>query len=340
MWNLLKKINSNLIWLIPLTLALGFAYGLVAETKPLKQAIIPLTVFMVFPMMVSLKIKQVFQGGDFKAQLMAQLINFGVIPFLAFGLGRLFFPEKPYLALGLLLIGLLPTSGMTISWTGMAKGNLAAAVKMTVMGLVLGSLATPVYVQALMGAEVSLNLAAIFKQIGLIIFLPMAAGFLTQQALVKKYGLPDFQKRLAPRFPALSSLGLLAIVFIAMALKARAIAASPQMLLYILIPLILLYGLNYLISTVFGRTLLPHKDGVAMIYGTVMRNLSVALAVAMAAFGPAGSEAALVVALAFVVQVQSASWYVRLSGRLFPALHAAPAAVAVPVPAMERNRAS
>ena len=47
------------------------------------------------------------------------------------------------MALGLLLASLVPTSGMTISWTGFAGGNLAAAVKMTVIGLILGSLATP-----------------------------------------------------------------------------------------------------------------------------------------------------------------------------------------------------
>lgn len=47
--------------------------------------------------------------------------------------------------LGLLLAALLPTSGMTISWTGFAKGNLEAAVQLTVVGLVLGSIASPFY---------------------------------------------------------------------------------------------------------------------------------------------------------------------------------------------------
>lgn len=322
MWSFLKKINANLIWVIPAVMALGFIYGLAADAGGLKSAIIPLTFLMVYPMMVGLKIKKVFEGGDLKAQLYAQVINFGLIPFLAFGLGRLFFPDRPYLALGLLLAGLLPTSGMTISWTGMANGNVAAAVKMTVIGLVLGSLATPIYVQVLMGAQVQIAVAQVFKQIGLIVFLPMAAGFITQQALIKKFGQQDFQKRLGPRFPALSTLGVLGIVFIAMALKAKSIAASPQMLLLILTPLVLLYGINYLLSTVVGRTLLPPGDGIAMIYGTVMRNLSIALAVAMGAFGPAGSDAAVVVALAFIIQVQSASWYVRFSGRMFPAIKA------------------
>ena len=83
------------------------------------------------------------EGGDSKAQLLAQVINFGIVPFFAFGPAAISSLEQPYYAMGLLLAALLPTSGMTISWTGFAGGNLGAAVKMTVLGLILGSLATP-----------------------------------------------------------------------------------------------------------------------------------------------------------------------------------------------------
>jgi len=268
-------------------------------------------------MMVTLKVKKVLEGGDGKAQIIAQLINFAIIPFAAFALGRIFFPHSPFLALGLLLAALVPTSGMTISWTGFAGGNLAAAVKMTVVGLILGSLATPLYVQALMGAQVDIDLLGIFKQIILIVFLPMLAGFCTQQILVKKHGQKTFQENLAPRFPAMSTIGVLGIVFIALALKARGIAAAPEMLLKILVPLLILYLLNYLLSTMIGRTLLPRGDAIALVYGTVMRNLSIALAVAINAFGTAGSDAALVIALAYIVQVKSAAWYVKLTDRVF-----------------------
>jgi ACR3 family arsenite efflux pump ArsB len=48
-----------------------------------------------------------------------------------------------------------------------------------------------------------------------------------------------------------------------------------------------------------------------------MRNLSIALAVAINAFGSQGSDAALVVAMAYIIQVQSAAWYVRFTDRLF-----------------------
>jgi len=317
MWTLLQKLNRHLIIAIPAMMVAGFVCGWGYNTAPLKSLILPFTFLMVYPMMVTLKLRQVLTGGDLRAQLLTQTINFAVIPFVAYALGKLFFSGSPAMALGLLLAALVPTSGMTISWTGFANGNLAAAVKMTVIGLVLGSLATPLYVQGLLGASIPVDLAMVFRQIVLVVFLPMLAGYATQRLLVTRYGQEVFQKQLAPRFPGLSTLGVLGIVFIAMALKARGITAHPEALLWVFAPLLLLYGGNFILSTVTGRLLLPRADAIALVYGTVMRNLSIALALAMSAFGSAGSDAALVISLAYIVQVQSAAWYVRFTERLF-----------------------
>ena len=314
---LLSRITGNLTVAIPVAMLLGLGYGLIAPTAWLRTLIVPLTLLMVYPMMVNLKLRTLLVGGDGKAQLLAQAINFAVIPFVAFALGRLWFPEQPYFALGLLLASLLPTSGMTIAWTGFAKGNLPAAIKMTVVGLILGSLLTPLYVQWLMGATVAVDLFEIFLQIVLVVFLPMLAGQLTQAHLLRRHGQQAFQLHWAPRFPPLSTLGVLGIVFVALALKGTTLLAHPEMLLDILLPLFVLYLFNYAFSTFVARRLLPRGDAIALVYGTVMRNLSIALALAMNAFGAAGEDAALLIAVAYVIQVQSAAWYVKFSDRFF-----------------------
>jgi predicted Na+-dependent transporter len=54
-----------------------------------------------------------------------------------------------------------------------------------------------------------------------------------------------------------------------------------------------------------------------MVFGVVMRDLSIALAIAMTAFGQQGMTIALLIALAYVVQIQSAAWYVRFVGKIF-----------------------
>lgn len=318
MWKLLQRLNKNLVIAIPSAMLLGLAWGLSVDAAPLKSLIVPLTFLMVYPMMVTLNIREVMHGADWKLQSMTQLVNFAVVPFAAYTLGMLFFPDKPYMALGLLLAGLVPTSGMTISWTGLAKGNVPAAVRMTVIGLTLGALATPFYVKALMGASIEVSVPAVMRQIAVIVFLPMLAGWLTRVWLIKRAGSPaEFKQRLAPRFPALSVVGVLGIVFVAMALKARSVAAAPETVLFLLVPLALLYVFNFGLSSFMGRMLLPRGDAIALVYGSVMRNLSIALAISLNAFGEQGTDAALVIAAAYVVQVQSAAWYVRFTDTIF-----------------------
>ncbi len=320
MWKILMRINKNLVYAIPLFLLAGFLFGAgvdAAFTRKMKVLILPLTFLMVYPMMVTLNIQHLKEGLNLKLQGAAQCINFAIIPFVAFFLGRWFFPEQPYMALGLLLASLLPTSGMTISWTGFAKGNMGAAINMTVIGLTLGSLATPFYVNWLLGATVEVDVQKVMQQVLIIVFLPMGLGYVTRQALLKKHTMQEFKEKIVPRFPALSTIGVLGIVFVAMALKARTLVESPGLLLVIFIPLLLLYLINFALSTLTAKLFFTRNDGIALVYGTVMRNLSIALAIAINAFGEAGANAALVIALAYIIQVQSAAWYVQFTDRLF-----------------------
>jgi ACR3 family arsenite transporter len=54
-----------------------------------------------------------------------------------------------------------------------------------------------------------------------------------------------------------------------------------------------------------------------MVYGVVMRDLSIALAIAMTAFGKEGSTIALLIALAYVIQIQSAALYIKIVPKIF-----------------------
>ncbi len=317
MLKLLQQIQKRLIVAIPIIMIAGLGAGLVWDPAPLKQLIIPLTFLMVYPMMVNLQLKKVIEGGDGKVQVVTQLLNFTIIPLFAFALGKLAFPDSPYIALGLLLASLLPTSGMTISWTGMASGNMAAAVKMTVFGLLIGSILTPIYIKGLMGTVIEIPMAKIFKQIMVVVVLPLVLGNLTQRFLIARYGMAHYQKDLKPIFPPISTLGVLVIVFVAMALKAQSIASNPGQLVSLIGPLLVLYGFNFLLSTLVGKYFFNRGDGIALVYGTVMRNLSIALAIAMTAFGEEGSEIALIIALAYIIQVQAAAWYVKFTDRIF-----------------------
>jgi ACR3 family arsenite efflux pump ArsB len=296
---------------------LGLLFGSLINPVFLKSLILPLTFLMVYPMMVNLQIKKVLSGGDYKLQIVTLLINFGIVPFIAFGIGRIFFANNVFAAMGLLLAATLPTSGMTISWTGFAKGNLDAAIKMAVFGLIIGSLATPLYAQWLMGTAVEVPLVKIFQQVAAIVFLPLVLGYATQRFIVWKFGAGRYRQEFKPRFPLFSTLGVLSIVFVAMALKANTILANPLDLLLMFVPLIVFYGISFVLGTALGRRFFPRDDAIALIYGTAPKNLSIALAIAMNAFGQQGAEIALVIALAYVIQIQASAWCNKFVDKCF-----------------------
>ena len=323
MMKILSFIQKNLVWTIPVSMLAGLFYGYLFDATPLKQYIIPVTFIMVYPMMVTLNVKSVMGGRDHKLQVVTQIINFVLVPLLVFVIGKIFLsgdaPKFALWAVGLFLIGVLPTSGMTISWTGFAKGNKEAAIKMVVFGLIIGSLAAPIFTKVFMGASVEVNMLHMFKQIAIFVFLPLFVGLLTQFAGKKKYGEQVWNQKIKPRFPPFSALGVVLIAFVAMSLKARHIIAHPGDIIIIFVPLIIFYLLSYVILTLIGKFLFSREDAIAMVFGVVMRDLSIALAIAMTAFGKEGMTIALLISLAYIIQIQSAAWYVKFVDVIFGA---------------------
>lgn len=309
-------LQNRLVVLLPVSMLAGFAYGITGTTEMLKDAVLPITFFLVFPMMVGIDIRKLFDKGDLRLQVITLLINFIIVPLSAFGLGLLAFPHAPWLRLGLLLASLLPTSGMTVSWTGMSKGNVPEAVKMTVIGLLGGALSVPVYISLLMGEAVSMPLSMVATQIAVIVLLPLLLGTATRSVLVRSIGEKRFGNEIKPLLPGLSTLGVLTLVFVAIALKAPAILADPGLLWNTFWPSLVLYAFNFTGSSLVGRWLFPVAEAKALVFGTVLRNLSIALALLMGLAGQKGGEAALIVTWGFVIQVQGAAWYVRYADRI------------------------
>jgi arsenite transporter len=306
-------VGRHLVVLVPAAMLLGFVAGRVADLSGLKVLVLPMTVLMVYPMMIGFRPGEAFTRTDGRAIGMAMALNFLVLPAIAWVLAGVFFDGEPGLFVGMVLAGLFPTSGMTISWTGFAKGNVRAAVKMTVIGLLLASLLAPVYLLLLAGRVVRVDLWGVLGTVLFVVVVPMVAGWVTRVGLTRRLGVVGYQ-RVAPAFPGLSTIGVLGIVFIAIALKAPMIADRPGLLARIAVPIVAFYLINYLVAIAVGRFAVGRGDAIAIVYGTVMRNLSIALGVAMTSFGP---EAALVLAAAFIVQVQSAAWSVHLTDRIF-----------------------
>lgn len=313
---LLVLIKKNLIVSIMVAMISGLIIGYYLDTTWLTNLIIPLTFMLVYPMMVTMNFKVLKQKSNIKLQLITQVINFIVFPAIAFGLGYIFFQDLPFFRLALLLIALLPTSGMTISWTVMAKGNVNEVLRMVIVGLFLGAILSPFYITALLGSEVNVPMLKIMSQILIVVFVPLLLAFVTQKILVNKYGAEKFNKQIKPKFPLFSTLGIVFMIFTAISLKATVLVNNPGIIIDILIPLLILFALYFAISVVTARLFFNRVDGIALVNGTLIRNLSLALAITISVF-PEAQLAAALIAIAYVIQVQIAAWNAKLSKLIF-----------------------
>ncbi len=316
MFKILAHIQKKLVLYLPLTMGLAIIYGNFFNVSSLKTFTPIIVFFMVYPMMVVLRYKELFAKGNNKLILVSQLVNFVIFPLMGYSIGKVFFPNNPYIIIGILLIALLPTSGMTISWTGFAKGNVPAAIKMMVVGLILGAFLTPFYLGLFVGESADIPFASIISEIVKVVFIPMGLGYISQKVFINKYGVETYNNTLKLKIPLISTLALISIVFISTAMRAKVIISNPLLLIKIIVVLSISYAFSFLLVTIFAKLLFNREDGIALVYGTVMRNLSIALAIALSIFSEAGSEVALIVAVGFVVQIQGAAIYLKRVDKL------------------------
>lgn len=309
----LRKLKSNLLYVVLISLVTGLLFGQVVgtDTKGLLQAaVVPILFLMIYPMMINIDLQEVINVRKHaKAVGLTLFVNFGLSPLLAVGLAQVFFGGDAEYAIGLYFIALIPTSGMTAAWTGLAGGDLETALVAMAVNLLAAVAILPAYLSVLMPASVGFDPTALYQQLAQVVIVPMIAGNLTRRGLLRRYG-PDGFKRLKPTFGGLSSLGVMLIVFVAMALRSTQILADPFASAITVVPLVGFYVGILLAGSVLGRVLLDTERAIALVYATSMRNLSIALAIVVAA-DTVPAAAVLPIALAYVIQPPLGAVYVH-----------------------------
>lgn len=121
--------------------------------------------------------------------LVSLAINFLIVPVLAYIIGSTLLSSDPQLFAGLAISALLPTSNMTVAFTMLAKGNVPAAVKLTVISLIMGSILAPWYLLVMVGKYVPIDPITTMKTIAFVVFIPMILGVLSYKSLLTRYSL-------------------------------------------------------------------------------------------------------------------------------------------------------
>ncbi len=309
----MKKIllgaKKNLTWSIPVMIIIGLITGAMFNVKPLKSLVTPILFIMVFPMMLNVKFKDLVEVlKEPKAVLLSLLLNFTVAPLLAFTLGKLFLSHDPMLFMGMILIGLIPTSGMTASWTGLSGGKVQTALVMMTVNLLLSMVMIPLYLKILVSSEVTINTLSIVQSLIKVVILPLIFASVTRIFIVKHKGLEAFNN-IKPVFGGVSALGVMAIVWLAIALKAKTIINQPELAVQVIFPLTLFYLVLLVVGHSAGKLINSAGDKSALVFSVALRNLTIALGISLSVFGE--SLAVLLIAIAYVVQLPFAVAYMK-----------------------------
>lgn len=304
--------QRHLIFVVPAILVVSFVVGLYADTGGLTDTILPATIVMIFATMVGLRLGELARIRN-EARLLgtAVALNFLWIPLVAVAIGLTLLRDHPQLFAGLALVALLPTSGMTIAWTGIQRGNVPGAIKLTVSGLVLGAVLTPWYLLVMVGEFVPIDLWETFRTILTVVGVPLVLGQAATWLLVRRYGREHFQRRIKPNMGPLSVWGLLYLVFVSTSARSEMIVDNLGLIAFAIAAVVVFYLANFAVSSLVAVRAFDRSDGIALVNGTALRNLSIALGIAATQFG---AEAALLVTIAFMLQYQSIAYYVRIAG--------------------------
>ncbi len=314
---ILLYLQKNLVYVLPFVIIIGIYVGKDMDVSFLKTMILPFTFLMIYPQMVNLNVKKIFEKPNNKLKLASVLLNFILIPLIAYIIGKIFFSNSHLDAVGLFLIALLPTGSMTLAFTGMVNGNLPASIRISIFSLLTASFLAPLYLYQFMGEVIEINFLLITKKILLVIIIPLILGIITRFFIVMKVGEERYKKEISKKIGTFSVVGVIGMVFSVMAMKAGFIVDDPMKILLYVIPLLLFYGFNYSISTVIGKIFFNREDALALVFSTSLRHLAISLAVAITSFGEVGFQMAIIISIALVFQIKLGSIYVKFSKKIF-----------------------
>ena len=87
----LASLSKQLVVLIPLAMILGLVTGLALDVSGLQALVLPMTMLMVYPMLVNFRVREALDLADGKAIGLAMVLDFVVLPAVAWGLAVAFF---------------------------------------------------------------------------------------------------------------------------------------------------------------------------------------------------------------------------------------------------------
>lgn len=251
---------------------------------------------MIYPMMMKVDFQSVRNvGKNPKGLFVTWTTNWLIKPFTMFGIASLFFyvifkgliPSelaKDYLA-GAVLLGAAPCTAMVFVWSHLTKGNPAyTVVQVATNDLIILVAFCPIVAFLLGVGGISIPWGTLLISVVLFVVIPLVAGVLTRNAVIKKRGTGYFENVFVKKFSNTTVAGLLLTLILIFSFQGDVILENPLHIVLIAVPLILQTFLIFFIAYFACKALkLSHEIAApaGMIGASNFFELAVAVAIAL-----------------------------------------------------------
>ena len=335
------------VW-VALCIASGIGLGTVApgifkflaglEYASVNLVVAVLIWAMVYPMMVNVDFSSLRHIGDRpKGLVITLVINWLIKPFTMAALGVLFFEvlfvdmispkdAQEYIG-GLILLGAAPCTAMVFVWSQLTRGDATyTLVQVSVNDVIMIFAFAPIVALLLGVTDIAVPWETLLLSVGLYVVIPLIAGYLTRQWLIRHADRAENGEAAVARFVSaikpFSVTGLLATVVLLFGFQGNIIIDRPLVIALIAAPLIIQsYGIFFVAYGAAWIWRVPFNVAAPCALIGTSNFFELAVAVAISIFG-LDSGAALATVVGVLVEVPVMLSLVAFANRtqgLFPA---------------------
>ncbi|PGH16991.1 arsenical-resistance protein [Helicocarpus griseus UAMH5409] len=299
------------VWIF-LAMAIGIILGnFVPNTGPALQrgkfvgVSVPIAIgllVMMYPILCKVRyesLHKVFKTRQIWIQIAFSIvINWIIAPLLMLGLAWAFLPDEPGLREGLILVGLARCIAMVLIWTGLAGGdNQYCAILVAINSMLQMVLYAPLavlFIKVISGSNntFELSYSVVAQSVAVFLGIPLGAAIVTRFTLRTLTGPTWYDNVFLKWVGPWSLIGLLFTILILFASQGKQVVHQIVSVVRVGAPLIV-----YFIVVFFCTLLVAYKFGfgykvsATQSFTAASNNFELAIAVAIATFGPDSDQA-------------------------------------------------